>query len=921
MVMIKLLDNTEKSKKGEIINYSKKGANYLVSIGVAEYITEPKKQKIKKIKVKKKELTLPIKEDVKPIIKKEIPEPLSKQILDRWATLVVDENGIWVNKEDVSQVNQDKIRNYEEEGYKGTEVLWIAPKDSLVFEFEDTPERNKRYIAECESVAKSLQWDYCITGHEGKSDYFRMFNIEDLPMGNDNKNAKLLLFDMLLPSSAKNQLDRTNLGWTLSPVIQHPHWKKKYNGSIHQILRGKNPLEHKNKLPQKIITALKKSKIQNKKHNEHIILNSAWVEDFLINYCCNNLLPSGARHFVIEKNLSAFILHRDDKDEIKKKYFEAQNRKHDSLRTWEIKQLHGEYIDCSAGEIANFIKEYNIPYKIQTTRTDLSVNINKTALSLFVTNKDELAQDFYNIQPYFFDNIGFFWVWNYNSCCYDRKDEYELMNEIKNVAAEKYFQMSESKFWNETLRSLKLIGTKYRPLSFEKSWIQFNKTIYDYKTGDCIKPSPQYFNTNPIPYEVGDSDQTPNIDKLFVEWVSEKNLITLKETIALSLLQDYPLHRIVCLFGSGCNGKGVFLRFLNKFLGSRNLCSSNLKKLMSGNFETSKLYQKLACIISETDFNVIRDTSILKQLSGQDLISAEFKGKNSFDYQNYSTLFIASNSMPITEDRTDGFYRRWLIIDFPFKFKEGNDPLERVPEIEYNNFALQLLKLLPELIKRGRFDNDGEIEERKKKYEEKSNPLSTFFKENYEYDIQAEVPFFELYDKYCIFSQQHGFREISKKAVSTLLENMFNLETEKKDIKIGNEWKKWVYVIGIRKKHTNIEKTTKNSEISNSSYRSNSTSNQTLYRDLSEPRVRTVRTVRNEFIEEKINEETPKQILTYETFQQDIKQHLSKQPIMVEVFKKRCENKYDEDRFEHFLTKAKECGDVYEQIPGYIQKL
>ena len=67
---------------------------------------------------------------------------------------------------------------------------------------------------------------------------------------------------------------------------------------------------------------------------------------------------------------------------------------------------------------------------------------------------------------------------------------------------------------------------------------------------------------------------------------------------------------------------------------------------------------------------------------------------------NNATLFIASNSMPITEDRTDGFYRRWLIIDFPNKFEEGSDPLNRINDEEYNNLCLQLFELLPILISR-----------------------------------------------------------------------------------------------------------------------------------------------------------------------------------------------------------------------------
>ena len=95
----------------------------------------------------------------------------SKEILDKWATAIVPKEAIWTNKEGQPQVNQDKVAHYEERGYKGDEVLWIAPKDCIRIEFEDKPDRNHRFILELESAAKSKGYDYCVTGHKGKSDY------------------------------------------------------------------------------------------------------------------------------------------------------------------------------------------------------------------------------------------------------------------------------------------------------------------------------------------------------------------------------------------------------------------------------------------------------------------------------------------------------------------------------------------------------------------------------------------------------------------------------------------------------------------------------------------------------------------------------------------------------------------------------
>jgi putative DNA primase/helicase len=348
------------------------------------------------------------------------------------------------------------------------------------------------------------------------------------------------------------------------------------------------------------------------------------------------------------------------------------------------------------------------------------------------------------------------------------------------------------------LRSLKLVGDSYKPKPFKKTWIQFNKTIYDYKTKERFDSSPEFFNANPIPFEIGKTDKTPTIDKLFKEWVGEDYVLMLKQVISVSMLQDYPFHRIICLHGRGLNGKGVFLKFLRKLIGKNNICSANLKRLIKGDFESSKLYKKLVCQVSETDFSTLKDTSIIKQLTGQDLVSTSFKGKDGFDFENFATLFIATNSLPLTEDRTDGFYRRWMILDFPNQFEEGKDILGRIPEVEYNNFCLQMLDVVNKLIDKGIFSNDGTIQERKQRYEDKSNPLKLFIRSTHIPDFNEKVPFFEFYDDFNNFCVERGFRELSKSRVSKIL-NEIGYHTEKKDIKIGSDWKTWVFVMGLKK--------------------------------------------------------------------------------------------------------------------------
>jgi P4 family phage/plasmid primase-like protien len=231
------------------------------------------------------------------------------------------------------------------------------------------------------------------------------------------------------------------------------------------------------------------------------------------------------------------------------------------------------------------------------------------------------------------------------------------------------------------------------------------------------------------------------------------------------------------LVGSGRNGKGCFLKILDNFLGGDINVTSTSLDLISGNnksrFESFRLYKKLVALMGETNFGLLTNTSLLKQLTGGDKIGFEKKGKDPFTGYNYAKIIIASNSLPTTQDTSDGFFRRWLIIDFPNEFPEGKDITRIIPEIEYNNLARKVINILPKLIERGSFTNQGEIEERRKKYIYASNPLPLFLKQccilNDEEDTFISSA--ELYTAYIYYLKKHKKRRVKNKEFKVALED------------------------------------------------------------------------------------------------------------------------------------------------------
>jgi len=364
------------------------------------------------------------------------------------------------------------------------------------------------------------------------------------------------------------------------------------------------------------------------------------------------------------------------------------------------------------------------------------------------------------------------WVWNNIEKFWELADETDIFNSLNNIT--NWSGMVHNSIKSALIESFKMVGRRkfYELKEPKKTWIQFGDEIIDIETDERIKPTPEYFITNRIPHKLGSSKETPVIDSLLMDWMDDnkEDVIKLKEIMAYCMLSDYPINRAFALVGRGRNGKGRYLAMIEKLIGRENTTAIELHKL-STSFHAVKLYKKLCATTGETNHKIMEDTGQFKGLTGGDMINGEFKYGSGFDFNNYAKIILATNSLPPTTDKTDGFYARFMIIEFKKQYTVEKDVLKCVPKEEYNNLCTQLIPILKDLLNRGKFTNEGTIEERRKKYESMSNPLETFIEETFDKDPNSEFPKFkfnELFEAYCL---NNGHRVKKYREINTLMKS------------------------------------------------------------------------------------------------------------------------------------------------------
>lgn len=375
---------------------------------------------------------------------------------------------------------------------------------------------------------------------------------------------------------------------------------------------------------------------------------------------------------------------------------------------------------------------------------------------------------FWDQIPFFYDKNLLFWMWNDNEKKYVLTSELDLQN-LLDAEFNCFGDTITMRIKTNYIECFKRIGRANVPRDPPKSWVQFKDKIFCYETKRIFPATPEYFICNPIPWTISTKSDTPILDKYLKEWVGDKYIVTLKEILAYCCLTGYPIHRIFCFVGTGRNGKSVFQRVLTKFIGDDNCCSSELDQLADSRFESAKLYKKLVCSMGETNYGVLKKTSMLKKLSGGDLIGFEFKNKNPFDAYNTAKIVISTNSLPASDDSSDGWYRRWLIVNFPNEFPEGPDILDNIPDEEYEALTNQVLDIIPRLITNCTFTNEGSIEDRGKAYVLASNPLLQFIEVFCEVDLDGFCLYSDAYSAYQIYLKNHKMRGVSKRNFSSFL--------------------------------------------------------------------------------------------------------------------------------------------------------
>ena len=260
-----------------------------------------------------------------------------------------------------------------------------------------------------------------------------------------------------------------------------------------------------------------------------------------------------------------------------------------------------------------------------------------------------------------------------------------------------------------------------------------------------------------------------------------EDIPTVQEFIGYCLIPSNKGQRMMVIKGNGGEGKSQIGVVLSRLFGC-NMKDGSIGKISENRFARADLEHTLLCVDDDMRMEALRQTNYVKSIvTAQGQMDLERKGKQSYQGWMYARLLAFSNGdLQALYDRSDGFYRRQLILttkDKPLSRVDDPDIAEKMAA-EVDDILLWAFEGLQRLAANNfRFTESLRTLNNREYVKRDANNAIDFMESTGYIRLKADmsVTSKELYAIYGIWRDENGLTPIRQRSFSDFL--MRNLKT------------------------------------------------------------------------------------------------------------------------------------------------
>jgi putative DNA primase/helicase len=227
-------------------------------------------------------------------------------------------------------------------------------------------------------------------------------------------------------------------------------------------------------------------------------------------------------------------------------------------------------------------------------------------------------------------------------------------------------------------RGIEGIPLDHEQLDSDEWMLGVKNGVVDLKTGKLRPADPADLMTMQCPVEFDPDAECPRFEQAMSEWFPDEEVRGYVRRVAGSSLVGFQEdHIFVIHYGDGRNGKGTFVRALQNVLGryARVIHLSLLVNTKGSQHDTIKadLFRARLAVASETKSRIPLDEASVKNLTGNDRITARRMHEDPWEFRPSHSLWLLTNDLPQISGTDRGIWSRTKVVKWEATFEGKKD--------------------------------------------------------------------------------------------------------------------------------------------------------------------------------------------------------------------------------------------------------
>jgi putative DNA primase/helicase len=263
-------------------------------------------------------------------------------------------------------------------------------------------------------------------------------------------------------------------------------------------------------------------------------------------------------------------------------------------------------------------------------------------------------------------------------------------DDSKRQAIARHALSSESNGRIKAMVSLAQSELPIKPDVFDKNkyFLNVKNGTIDLKTGILHPHKKENYITKVAPVVYDKNAECPEWER-FLDRILDgnENLISfMQRAVGYSLSGDVSEQCLFIFWGAGANGKSTFLRTIGTLMGdySQHAATETILLKKGGGIPNDLARMKGARFVtcSEAEAEHKLAENLIKQMTGDDLISARFLHQEWFEFEPEYKLFLGTNNRPIIKGDEHAIWRRIRLVPFNVIIPEEEKDLHLLEKLK-----------------------------------------------------------------------------------------------------------------------------------------------------------------------------------------------------------------------------------------------